>query len=79
MDIATIIELLPDSVKKDIIDFNDVRMKNGAGGIRVTLDRLLTDTEKGKMKNKRIVGLDCIASYRYAPEIKKSYFYIVEG
>ena len=78
MDITTIIELLPDTVKKDIIDFHDVRMKTGAPGIRVTLDRLLTDTEKKKMKNKRIVGLDCIASYRYAPEIKNSYFYVVE-
>ena len=78
MDITTIIELLPDTVKKDIIDFHDVRMKTGASGIRVTLDRLLTDTEKKKMQNKRIVGLDCIASYRYAPEIKKSYFYVME-
>ena len=78
MDITSIIELIPDSVKKDIIDFNDVKMKTGAAGIRVTLDRLLTETEKQKMQHKRILGLDCIASYRYAPEIKKSYFYIVE-
>ena len=79
MDITSIVELLPDSVKTDIIDFNDVRMKTGAAGIRVTLDRLLTETEKQKMQNKRILGLDCIASYRTAPEIKKSYFYIVEA
>ena len=79
MDITSIIELIPDSVKTDIIDFNDVIMKTGAAGIRVTLDRLLTETEKQEMKNKRILGLDCIASYRYAPEIKKSYFYIVEA
>lgn len=79
MDITSIIELLPDSVKRDIIDFNDVRMKTGAAGVRVTLDRRLTDTEKQKMQNKRILGLDCIASYRYAPEIKKSYFYVLEG
>ena len=78
MDITSIIELIPDSVKSDIIDFNNVKMKTGAAGLRVTLDRLLTETEKQKMQNKRIIGLDCIAAYRYAPEIKKSYFYIVE-
>lgn len=79
MDITSIIELLPETVKLDIIDFTDVKMKTGAAGIRVTLDRLLTETEKQKMQHKRILGLDCIASYRYAPEIKKSYFYIVEA
>ena len=79
MDITSILELLPETVKQNIIDFTDVKMKTGAAGLRVTLDRLLTDTEKKKMQNKRIVGLDCIATYRYAPEIKKSYFYIVEA
>lgn len=79
MNITSIIELVPETVKKDIIDFTDVKMKTGAAGIRVTLDRLLTETEKQKMQHKRIIGLDCIAAYRYAPEIKKSYFYIVEA
>ena len=77
MNISKLIELLPNTVKKDIIDFSDVRMKSGKNGIRVTLDRLLTDTEKQQMNNKHFVGLDCIAVYRYAPEIKKSYFYVV--
>lgn len=79
MDVTSILELLPETVKQNVIDFTDVKMKTGAAGLRVTLDRLLTETEKQKMQNKRIVGLDCIASYRYAPEIKKSYFYIVEA
>lgn len=77
MNIAKLIELLPDTVKQDIIDFTDVKMKTGKNGTRVTLDRLLTDTEKEQMNNKHFVGLDCIAAYRYAPEIKKSYFYVV--
>ena len=77
MNISKLIELLPNTVKKDIIDFSDVKMKSGKNGIRVTLDRLLTDTEKQQMNNKHFVGLDCIAVYRYAPEIKKSYFYVV--
>ena len=77
MNISKLIELLPDTVKKDIIDFSDVKMKSGKNGIRVTLDRLLTDTEKQQMHNKHFIGLDCIAVYRYAPEINKSYFYVV--
>ena len=76
MDITSIFDLVPETVKKDIIDFNDVMLKTGKAAIRVTLDRLLTETEKQKMQHKRILGLDCIAVYRYAPEIKKSYFYI---
>ena len=77
MNIAKLIELLPDSVKPDTIDFTPVRMKDGRTGTRVLLDRLLTDTEKQAMKSKHFVGLDCVACHRYAPEIKKSYFYVV--
>lgn len=77
MDITKLIELLPDSVKPDIADFVQVKMKDGKIGIRVLLDRLLTDTEKQSMINKHFVGLDCVACHRYAPEIKKSYFYVV--
>lgn len=77
MDVTRLIELLPDSVKVDIIDFANVRMKTGKIGMRVLLDRLLTDDEKREMQSKYIVGLDCVAVYRYAPEIRYSYFYIV--
>ncbi len=77
MNMYKMLELLPDSVKADIIDFTDVKMKTGKTGTRVTLDRLLTEAEKEKMQSRHIVGLDCVASYRYAPEIQKSYFYVV--
>lgn len=77
MTIHKLLELLPDTVKADIIDFTDVKMKTGEIGTRVTLDRLLTAAEKEKMQSRHIVGLDCIAAHRYAPEIKKSYFYVV--
>lgn len=77
MDITKMIDLLPDSVKVDIIDFQDVKMKGGANGTRIVLDRLLTDIEKYKMKNNHIIGVDCITVNKYAPEIKRSYFYIV--
>lgn len=77
MDITKLIELLPDSVKVDIVDFANVRMKSGKIGKRVLLDRLLTDDEKRKMQSKYIIGLDCVAVYKYAPEIRHSYFYVV--
>lgn len=77
MNITKLIELLPDSVKSDVVDFAQVKMKDGKIGTRVLLDRLLTDAEKQAMKNNHFVGLDCVACYRYAPEIKKSYFYLV--
>lgn len=46
-------------------------------GTRVVLDRILTDTEKQQMTSNHFRGLDCIAQHRYAPEIKRSYFYVV--
>lgn len=77
MNIHKIIELLPDTVKCDIIDFTPVKLNDGRNAERITLDRLLTDNEKSMMKSKHIIGVECVASYRYAPELKKSYFYIV--
>jgi hypothetical protein len=68
--------MLPDTVAADIIDFSDVVLKTGENATRITIDRLLTDDEKKKMKSRRFLGLDCIAVYKYAPEIKHSYFYV---
>ena len=77
MNITKLIELLPGSVKCDTVDFVTVKLKDGRIATRVLLDRLLTAEEKKSMKSKHFVGLDCVAQYRYAPEIKKSYFYVV--
>ena len=78
MNITKIIEVLPDTVKKDIANFQSVKLKNGKTGTRVILDRLLTEAEKTQMSgNKNIIGLDCVAFYKYAPEVKHSYFYVV--
>ena len=35
MDITILIDLLPDSVKTDVVDFNDVLLKNRKNAIRV--------------------------------------------
>lgn len=77
MNITKLIDLLPDSVKLDTIDFQSVKMKDGEIGTRVVLDRILTETEKQQMTSNHFRGLDCIAQHRYAPEIKRSYFYVV--
>ena len=78
MSISKLISYLPDTVKQDIIDFTDVRMKTGKNGVRVMLDRLLTVDEKTEMfNNKHIVCVEGIAYKKYAPEIKYSYFYVV--
>ena len=76
MDITTLIEELPESVKSDTIDFTQVKLKTGCYAVRVTLDRLLTDPEKATLSREGCIGVDCVARYRYAPEIQKSYFYI---
>lgn len=77
MNIAKLVEMLPDTVKPDTVDFQSVKMKDGKTGTRVILDRVLTDTEKQQMTSKHFRGLACIAQHRYAPEIKRSYFYVV--
>ena len=77
MDVVALIEMLPDSVKLDVVDFQTVKMKDGGVGTRVVLDRILTDTEKAQMVSERFKGLDCVAHYKYSPEIKRSYFYVV--
>ena len=49
MNITILIDLLPDSVKADVIDFNDVLLKNRKNAIRVMMDRILTEEEKQEM------------------------------
>ena len=72
-----LISTLPDSVKCDIVDIQDVKMRDGYTAIRITLDRLLTATEKEVMSiDMDIVGLDCTGHHQYAPELRKSYFYV---
>lgn len=79
MDITDIVEILPDSVKVDVIDFHNVLLKDNRHAVRVVIDRLLTKEEKMKLCNtKHVFGVECVATMQYAPEIKKSYFYVVK-
>lgn len=77
MNIVDVQNYLPKDV--GITAFQDVVLNDGREAVRVTLDRVLKEGEKKKLKRRDIVGVDCIAQYRYAPEIKTSYFYLVEG
>ena len=36
MDAVALIEMLPDTIKLDVVDFQTVKMKDGEVGIRVT-------------------------------------------
>lgn len=68
---------IPDSVMKDVIDIVPVKLSDGRTSTRVTLDRLITEDERAALDNAAIIGKDCVAVHRYAPEIKRSYFYVV--
>ncbi len=68
---------IPDTIMKDIIDLVPVRLSDGRTSTRVTLDRVITEEERAALDNVAIIGKDCVAVHRYAPEIKRSYFYVV--
>lgn len=80
MNVAKLIERVPDSVKATVCNIECGQVTHNGKRIdciRVTLDRLLTEDEKTEMKRKRsIFGTDRTYHLAYAPEIKKSLFYI---
>ena len=49
MDVSILIEVLPDSVKADIINL-ELGLFKGKAAVRVMLDRLLTESEKVEMQ-----------------------------
>ena len=78
MDINRVVDLLPESVKYDIMNFEDVMLRDGRPAMRVTMCRQLTEEELSAMRGKKyFLGLGLITRYKYAPEIRKSYFYVV--
>ena len=68
---------IPETVMKDIIDIKPVMLSDSRMSTRVTLDRVITEEEREVLDNVAIVGKDCVAVHRYAPELKRSYFYVV--
>lgn len=79
-DFYDILSVIPDRIRSDILDFENVTMRDGRQGFRVTMDRVLSEEEKRELSRKArksLRGVDGIARYKWAPEIQKSYFYLV--
>ena len=80
INVITLVEILPDSVKAGVMDFVAGQVTHNGKRVsvlRVTLDRLLTDDEKTEMARcRKIFGTNGVCAYKYAPEIRHSYFYI---
>lgn len=77
MDITKLIESLPLEIKDHVIDWQDIQMGEQHGMV-VLLDCILSPGQKALLQgNKHIIGLECVAQDKYAPEIKHSYFYMV--
>lgn len=79
MDITRLMdERIPESIKTNIIDFVDGKLE-GKDVTRVLVDKLFNaDEEEALSKLKFVIyNSNMVCHYRFAPEIKKSYFYIV--
>lgn len=78
MNTAKLIESIPPRIKNHMIEYQDVILKGGQSAMRVLLDCTLSPGQKALLQNnKHIIGLECVTQYKYAPEIKLSYFYMV--
>ena len=78
MNTVKLIESLPPRIKSHVIEYQDVILKGGKPAMRVLLDCILSPGQKALLQgNKHIIGLECVAHDKYAPEIKHSYFYMV--
>lgn len=78
MNTAKLIESLSPRIKNHVTEYQNGILKGGRPAMRVTLDCILSPGQKALLQNnKHIIGLECVAQYKYAPEIKYSYFYMV--
>lgn len=82
MDVTALIEILPTSVKLDLVKFKEGQLKEGEFKgqhvIAVYLNRLLMDEEKTELrKNKKIQELDQVWYKLKNPDVKMSCFLVV--
>lgn len=82
MDVTALIEILPTSVKLDLVKFKEGQLKEGEFKgqhvIAVYLNRLLMDEEKTELrKNKKIQELDQVWYKLKNPDVKMSGFLVV--
>lgn len=80
MDVYKLINNLPDEIKDKIISFDNGKLKTKDGMIDVTrvvfADEFSNEIIEKLKKNKKFVGVGSVATHKYAPEIKHSYFYV---
>jgi hypothetical protein len=71
------LELLPKCVREDICDIREGTLDKKHHVLRITLGRTLNELEKAALRTcESIIGVDNCCGFRYAPEIRHSYFYI---
>lgn len=79
MTISKLMETIPDGVKEKIVDFTDVIINidgKKKPAIRVLLDGILPDAVEILKGKHLLYNEKMVAAHRYAPEIKKTYFYV---
>lgn len=79
MTIAKLMEAIPDNVKEKIVDFTDVTINvegKKKSAVRVVLDGILPDAVEILTGKHLLYNEKMVAAHRYAPEIKKTYFYV---
>lgn len=79
MTISKLMETIPDGVKEKIVDFTDVIINidgKKKPAIRVLLDGILPDAVEILTGKHLLYNEKMVAAHRYAPEIKKTYFYV---
>ena len=64
MDTMDLLQLLPQTIQHDIIDFHDCKLKDGRDATRITLSRMLTAEEKSQMSGEHFVGINCSLQIR---------------
>ena len=79
MNISILMEIIPDSIKADILTFNDVRIKSGYTATRIIINRDFKDNERETLKAIPNIISVGTGSFEYAPELKKGTFLIVSN
>lgn len=79
MTVFELMEVIPDAVKQNIIDFQDVKINlkgKKIHAIRVLLDRIFPDAADILTGDHLLYNKNMVATYKTAPELQKTYFYV---
>lgn len=79
MTIIKLMEIIPDEAKQNIIDFQPVKIVlkgKKTPATRVLLNKILPNAADILTGNHLLYNENMVASYRAAPELQKTYFYV---